>query len=187
VKDLLAYAKANPGKLNFGSAGIGGLGHLGMELFKYTAKIDINHVPYKGTSQAMSDLAGGEIQAMFSSMASMKGMIDKKLITPIGMTAASDSASFKGVPVIAKAGVPGFEYATWYGVFATNGTPTPVIERLSAALTKMGADKGLRARLDAQGADLHISSAKELTERTRTETVQWDRTIRDAKIELTQE
>lgn len=184
VKDLLAYAKANPGKLNFGSAGVGGLGHLGMELFKYTAKIDVNHVPYKGTSQVMSDLAGGEVQAMFSSMPSMKGMIDKKLITAIGITAHSDSASFNGIPVIAKAGVPGFEYATWYGVFSAAGTPSAVIERLNVALVKMGSDKGLRARLDGLGTDLYVSSPKELADRTRKETTQWEKIIHDTKIEL---
>ncbi len=184
IKDLLAYAKANPGKLNFGSAGLGGLSHLGMELFKHTAKIDINHIPYKGTSQVMSDLAGGEVQAMFSSLPSMKGMIDKKLITAIGVTAPSDSDSFKNIPVIAHAGVPGFEYVTWYGIFSAAGTPVAVIERLNAALVKMASDKGLRARLDALGSDLYVSSAKELGDRTRKETAQWEKIIRDTKIEI---
>ena len=183
LAELLAYARANPGKLNFGSAGVGGLAHLGMELFKYSAKIDINHVPYKGTSQVMSDLAGGEVQALFSSMPSLKGMIDKKLITPVGITGPSSSPSMAELPVIGKT-VPGFEYTTWYGMYATAGTPRPVIEKINASLRKLGGDKSLRERLDAQGVDLRIGSPRELADLTRKETAQWDKTIRDAGITL---
>ena len=184
VKELIDYAKANPGKLNFGSAGVGGLAHLGVELLKYTANIDITHVPYKGTSQVTSDLASGQVQALFSSMPSLQGMIEKKMITPIGITSASNSTSMKGLPVISKAGIPGFEYTTWYGIFSTIGTPQPVIEKINAALVKTGADKTFRDRLEAQGVDLSISSPKELADLTRKETGQWEKIIREAKIEL---
>lgn len=184
VKDLISYARANPGKVNFGSAGVGGLAHLGMEQFKSAAKIDINHVPYKGTSLVVNDLVSGEIQALFSSFPSLKGMIDKGTIRAIGITAPSTSPSLKNIPVIASSGLPGFQYTTWYGVYTTAGTPSNVIDRLNAALVKISNDKALRDRLDSQGVDLHVTSAKELGEQARKETSQWDKIIRSAHITL---
>jgi len=184
TKELIAYAKANPGKVNFGSAGVGGLAHLGMEQFKATAKIDINHVPYKGTSLVVNDLVSGEVQALFSSFPSLKGMIDKGAIRAIGLTAPSTSPSLKNIPVISASGLPGFQYTTWYGVYATAATPGDIITRLNAALVKIGNDKTLRERLDMQGVDLHVTSAEELGRQARQEIVQWDKVIRDARISL---
>ncbi|MDN4590366.1 hypothetical protein DBA29_17890 [Xenophilus aerolatus] len=184
VKEFTAYAKAHPGQVNFASAGVGGLAHLGTELFERAAGIDARHVPYKGTSQAMADLAGGEVQAMFSSLPSMKGLIDKGAIRVIGVTAPSSSPAYKGIPVIKDAGVPNFEYTTWYGLYGPAGLPAAVVDRLSAALTRLAADKAFGERLLAQGVDLSISSAKDLGERTRRETATWDKVIREAGIEL---
>lgn len=184
VKEFTAYAKAHPGQVNFASAGVGGLAHLGTELFERAAGIDARHVPYKGTSQAMTDLAGGEVQAMFSSLPSMKGLIDKGAIRVIGVTAPSSSPAYKGIPVIKDAGVPNFEYTTWYGLYGPAGLPAAVVDRLSAALTRLAADKAFGERLLAQGVDLSISSAKDLGERTRRETATWDKVIREAGIEL---
>jgi tripartite-type tricarboxylate transporter receptor subunit TctC len=184
VKEFTAYAKANPGQVNFASAGVGGLAHLGTELFERAAGIDARHVPYKGTSQAMTDLAGGEVQAMFSSLPSMKGLIDKGAIRVIGVTAPSSSPAYKGIPVIKDAGVPNFEYTTWYGLYGPAGLPAAVVDRLGAALNRLAADKALSERLLAQGVDLSISSAKDLAERTRRESATWDKVIREAGIEL---
>lgn len=184
AQELIAYAKANPGKVNFGSAGVGGLAHLGMEQFKATAKIDINHVPYKGTSLVVNDLVSGEIQGLFSSFPSLKGLIDKGAIRAIGLTAPSTSPSLSKIPVISASGLPGFQYTTWYGIYATSGTPADVVARLNAALVKIGNDKGLRERLDVQGVDLHVTSADELGKQARQEAVQWDRVIRSANITL---
>lgn len=184
VQELTAYAKAHPGEVNFASAGVGGLAHLGAELFKHAAGIDARHIPYKGTSQAMSDLASGQVQAMFSSLPSMKGMIDKGAIRVVGVTAASPSPAYRGIPVIGQAGVPGFEYTTWYGLHAPVGTPAPVIARLGQALSRLAADKAFDERLRAQGVDLHVTSARELGERTRKEAAQWDALIRTSGIEL---
>lgn len=184
VKEFVAYAKAHPGEVNFASAGVGGLAHLGTELFQRAAGIDARHVPYKGTSQAMSDLAGGQVQAMFSSLPSMKGLIDKGAIRVIGVTAPSSSPAYKGIPVIKDAGVPNFEYTTWYGLYGPAGLPPAVVDRLGTALAGLAADKAFDERLLAQGVDLSISSAKELGERTRRETATWDKVIRDAGIQL---
>ena len=184
VTELTEYAKAHPGAVNFASAGVGGLAHLGAELFKRAAGIEARHIPYKGTSQAMTDLASGEVQAMFSSLPSMKGMIDKGAIRVVGVTAPSPSPAYKDIPVIKQAGVPGFEYTTWYALYATAGTPAPVVARLGKALARLAADKAFDDRLQAQGVDLQVTSAKELGERTRKETAAWDKVIRESGIEL---
>lgn len=184
IKDLVAYAKANPGAVNFGSAGVGGLAHLGMEQLKTAAQIDIRHIPYKGTSLVLNDLASGEVQGLFSSFPSLKALIDKGAIRAIGITAPSTSPSLKDYPVIAASGLPGFQYTTWYAIYATAGTPAAVIQRLNDALTKLSNDKALRERLEAQGVDLHVSSARELADHARRETAQWEKVIRTANITL---
>lgn len=184
VGEFIDYAKAHPGTVNFASAGVGGLAHLGTELFKRATGIDARHIPYKGTSQAMTDLASGEVQAMFSSLPSMKGMIDKGAIRVLGVTAASPSPAYQNIPVIAKAGVPDFSYATWYGMFAPAGTPAALIARLEQALARLGADQALAEKLLAQGVDLQVTTAGALEQRVRKETAVWDKVIGEAGIEL---
>jgi tripartite-type tricarboxylate transporter receptor subunit TctC len=148
------------------------------------AKIDVNHVPYKGSSQVMTDLGSGEVQALFSSMPSLTGLADKGTIRAIGITAPSSSPGMKGLPVISESGLPGFSYTTWYGVFTAAGTPPAVIEQLSAALKTLGADETLRRRLDEQGVELQVGTPRELEVVTRKESAQWEKTIRAAHIEL---
>lgn len=181
ARELVAYAKANPGKVNFASAGTGGVAHLGMEMLKAAAKVDIVHVPYKGTSAAMADLSTGEVQAMFSSMPSLQPMIDKGVIRPIGMTARSKGAV--GIPLISEA-IPGFEYTTWYGLFAPIGTPAPVIAKLNAAVRKAVGDAALQKKLEPQGLEMHASSPAELADFMRRDSAKWDKVIRDAKIKI---
>lgn len=183
VKELIEYAKANPGSLNIASAGVGGLAHLAAELFMREAGIKGQHVAYKGSSQAMTDLASGQVQAMFSSLPSMKGMVDKGLIRVVGVTAESPSPIYKEYPLIKKE-LPSFEYATWYGIYGPAEMPTSVVKRLSDALHKLGSDKGFEGRLREQGVDLHISSPVILADRTRKETAQWIKVIQEAGIQL---
>lgn len=184
VKELVDHAKANPGSLNFASAGVGGLAHLASELFMQQAGIKGRHLAYKGSSQAMTDLASGQVQAMFSSLPSMKGMVDKGLLRVVGVTAHSTSPIYKDYPLIKEAGLPGFEYATWYGLYGPYGLPPQVVGKLSAALGKLGADKDFEARLREQGVDLHISAPAELAQRTRRESAEWDKVIRESGIHL---
>lgn len=181
--ELIEYAKANPGSLNIASAGVGGLAHLAAELFMREAGIQGQHLAYKGSSQAMTDLASGQVQAMFSSLPSMKGMVDKGLIRVVGVTAESASPTYKSYPLI-KQTLPGFEYTTWYGIYGPAGLPAPAVQRLSQALHKLGADRNFESRLREQGVDLQITSPEALAERTRKETAQWDKVIREAGIHL---
>ncbi len=184
VKEFIDYALANPGKVNFGSAGTGGAAHLGMEMFKSQAKIDAVHVPYKGTSQVIADLASGEVQALFSSMPSLKPLIDRGAVVAIGMSGPSAAAEKMGIPEISKAGLPEFGYTTWYGLFAPAKTPESVIATLNAALKKVLSSSALADRLSPQGLELSYSTPAELGTLVQTEAAAWSKIIKDANISI---
>ncbi len=181
VRELIDYAKANPGKVHFGSSGTGAAAHLGMELFKSLAGVDVVHVPYKGISQAVIDLQSGDVQAMFSSMPSLKAFIDRGSIRPIGMTAPSRGES--GLPLIAEA-LPGFEYTVWYGVFAPPKTPGAIVDKLNAAIRAVVADPELQKKLEAQSLDLQASTPDELTAHMRKESAKWEKVVREANVTM---
>jgi tripartite-type tricarboxylate transporter receptor subunit TctC len=181
VPDLVTYAKAHPGELNFGTAGVGGLAHLGTELFARAAHIDIKHIPYRGASQGLTDLVSGQIHAMFGTMPSFTAMVETGGVRVIGLTAPSASAPLKSVPLIS-ATVPGFSYKSWNGIFAPARTPAPVISQLYAAMVKASADKAMATRFDAQGVDVALADPQQLAELVRKESAVWDKVIRDAKI-----
>lgn len=183
TKELIDYARANPSSLNMASAGVGGLAHLAAELFMKEAGIEGQHLAYKGSSQAMTDLASGQVQAMFSSLPSMKGMVDKGLINVVGVTGPSKSSTYQNYPLI-KDALPGFEYVTWYGIYGPAGLPENVVTKLNQALQKLGSDANFEERLRAQGVDLHVTSPDVLADRTRKETAQWDKVIKEAGIHL---
>ncbi|UUZ65453.1 tripartite tricarboxylate transporter substrate binding protein [Polaromonas sp. P1-6] len=182
VAELVAYAKAHPGQLNFGSAGVGGLAHLGTELLR-AAQIDIKHVPYRGASQATTDLAAGHIHAMFGTMPSFTSMAQTGAIRVIALTEASVAAPLKGIPLISNT-VRGFGYKSWNAIFAPAGTPAPVIARLYAAMKQASVDPGLAKRFEEQGVDIDLADAAELTDMIRKETAVWDKVIRDANIHV---
>lgn len=184
VKELIDYAKANPGKLNFGSAGTGGAAHLGMEMFKSQAQIDAVHIPYKGTSQVIADLASGEVQALFSSMPSLKPLIDRGAVVAIGMSGPSAGAEKIGIPEISKAGLAEFGYTTWYGLFAPAGTPTETVNKLNEALKKVLADPALAEKLSPQGLDVRYSTPAGLGELVQSEAAAWSKIIKAANISI---
>ncbi|MEO5736767.1 MAG: tripartite tricarboxylate transporter substrate-binding protein [Variovorax sp.] len=183
VADLVAHAKAHPGELNLGSAGIGELAHLGTEQFARAARIDIKHIPYRGASAALTDLVSGQIHGMFGTMPSFTSMVETGALRAIGLTAPSASTSLQRLPLIS-ATVPGFSYKTWNGLFAPAGTPAQVISHLYAALVKASADKAMAKRFDAQGVDIALADPNQLADIVRKEAAAWDKVIRDAKIEL---
>lgn len=184
VKELISYAKANPGKLNFGSAGTGGAAHLGMEMFKSQAQIDAVHIPYKGTSQVIADLASGEVQALFSSMPSLKPLIDRGAVVAIGMSGPSAGAEKMGIPEISKAGLSEFGYTTWYGLFAPAGTPTETVNKLNEALKKVLANPALAEKLSPQGLDVRYSTPAGLGELVQSEAAAWSKIIKAANISI---
>ena len=182
VKELVDYANAHPGTLNFGSAGVGGVAHLAMEMFKSMTKTDIVHVPYRGTSQVTKDLIAGDVHALFSSLPSLKPHMDSGKIRAIGLSAPTKSSDAKGIPTIAEAGVPEFEYTTWYATYVPEGTPRPVIEKLNATLREVLSNKALHDKLESQGASLQGSTPDELSKLMQNESRKWKQVIREANI-----
>lgn len=183
LAELIAYAKANPGVLNFGSAGVGGLAHLGTELFARAAQIDIKHIPYRGASPAMTDLVSGQIHAMFGTMPSFSANLQNGQLRAVGITGSSAAAPLEGIPLISNT-VKGFGYKSWNALFTPAGARAPVIERLYAAMKKAAADPGVAKRFEEQGVDIELADAAALTDLIRKETALWDKVIREANIQL---
>jgi len=184
VPELIDYAKANPGEVNFGSAGVGGVAHLAMEMFKFQADVDVVHVPYRGTSQAVIDLGAGSIHAMFSSMPSLMPLIDKGAVRPIAMSDKSSGETTSALPVIAEAGLPDLRFTTWYGLFAKKGTPADVVEKLNKAVGKVVQDPALADKFESQGVSFVAGTPEELAELVRTDTEKWTNIIEEAGIEM---
>jgi len=183
VADLVDYARAHPGKVNFGSAGVGGVAHLGMELFKSKAKVDVVHVPYRGTSQVLTDLAAGQVQALFSSMPSLKPMIDKGAVKALAMSAPSKGADTAKLPLISQS-LPGVSYTTWYGLFAKAGTPPEVLAKLNEAVVETLKNPELNQKFESQGVEFVSSTPQQLADTVRRDTAQWTALINEAGIEI---
>jgi tripartite-type tricarboxylate transporter receptor subunit TctC len=183
LKEFVDHARANPGQLSYGSAGVGGVAHLGMASLEALTGTDMVHVPYRGTSGAVSDLASGRIHALFSSYPSLQGVIDKGLVRPLAVSARTGAGPAAKLPVIASV-VPGFEYKTWYGLYAPAGTPDAATERLQQAVKNVALDAALREQLAVQGVDLASSTAEELRELAKRDTEKWGAVIRRANVKL---
>jgi tripartite-type tricarboxylate transporter receptor subunit TctC len=182
VKELIAYARANPGKLNVASSGIGTPNHLGGEMLKYLAKIDIVHVPYKGGGPAMTDLIAGQVQLQFSSIPTVLAHVKAGRIKMLAIGSAKRSPALPDVPTIAEGGVPGYEYTTWYGVFGPRGLPQPIVMQLNGAVAKALASPDVGQRLMSQGAEPSPSSPEELAKYMREESARWAKIIKAAGI-----
>ena len=152
VAELIAQAKSQPGKLSYGSFGNGSAAHLAGEYFKTLTKVDMVHVPYKGSGPALVDLVGGQIDLMFDVFSTAAPLAKSGKLRPIAITSTERSPQFPDVPTMQQAGVTGFEAGTWFGVLAPAGTPAPVIDRLSKELNLVLEEKGLRETLASQGA-----------------------------------
>ncbi len=161
VKELIALAKAQPGKLNYASAGNGTANHLAMELFKHMAGIDIVHVPYKGAPQAVTDVVAGHMNMMFNSIAPIVGHIKAGRLRVLGIASAQRSQQLPDVPTISEAGLPGFEAVNWFGMFAPAKTPKRIIARLNEAVVKVVHTPEIQAQFLTLGADPVGSSAEE--------------------------
>ena len=184
VKELVAYARANPGKLNVASSGIGTPNHLGGEMLKYLAKVDIVHVAYKGGGPAMNDLIAGQVQLQFSSIPTVLGHVKNGRVKMLAIGSAKRSPALPDVPTIAEAGVPGYEYTTWYGIFGPKGLAKPVVTQLNGAVVKALAAPDINQRLMSQGAEPSSSSPEELTQYMREESGRWAKVIKAANIRI---
>ncbi len=153
VKELIALAKKNPGKLNYASSGTGGNNHFSGALFAAAAGIKLVHVPYKGIAPAVTALASGEIELVVSSQSALLPMINAKRVRIIGLSSLTPSPMFPGVPSIAQSGAPGYEYHLWWGLFAPAGTSAAIVGQINAAVTKVLASADAKKFLDTQGVE----------------------------------
>ncbi|MBE7521143.1 MAG: tripartite tricarboxylate transporter substrate binding protein [Burkholderiales bacterium] len=153
LKDLIAYAKANPGKTNFGSGSNGSAGHLAGELFKLESGTDVMHIPYKGGAPALQALLAGDTQFMFDNLANAMAQVKGGTVRPIAVTTAQRSRLAPDLPTMAEAGMPGFDISTWFGLLAPAGTPPEVIAKWNAAVVKALNSPDVREKMLAQGAE----------------------------------
>lgn len=184
VKDLIAYAKANPGKVNFGSSGNGSSIHLSGELFKSLAKVDMQHVPYKGSAPAVTDLMGNQIGIMFDNMPSAIQHVRSGSLVPLAVTTAKRSPELPNVPTIAEAGVPGYEATSWFGMFAPAGTPAPVLAKLNAAIVKVLAQPDVKKKINEQGAEVYSETPEQFAAFIQAESVKWGKVVKESGASL---
>ena len=182
VRDLIALAKAKPGQLNYASVGQGSPNQLGMELLKSLTGIDLLHVPYKGTGPAITDLLAGQVQVMFNSMPSVLPLVASGKLKGLAVGSAQRSPAAPDIPTVAESGVPGFEYVTWYGMFAPAHTPQNIVTRLNAEVVKILAAPEMAQRLASQGAEPRSSTPDELLKFMRNESERWKKVIKSAGI-----
>ncbi|MBF5003011.1 tripartite tricarboxylate transporter substrate binding protein [Diaphorobacter sp. NR2-3-3-1] len=178
VPELIAYAKAHPGQVNFGSSGSGSSIHLSGELFKMMAKVDMVHVPYKGSAPAVTDLLGNQIAIMFDNMPSAISHVRAGKLRPIAVTTPKRSPELPDVPTIAEAGVPGYEATSWFGLFTTAGTPKPVVDKLSAALAKSLAAPAVRSKIKEQGGEVVSETPEQFAAFIKTEADKWAKVVK---------
>jgi tripartite-type tricarboxylate transporter receptor subunit TctC len=179
--ELIAYCKANPGKVNFGSSGVGAVNHLSLELFRRRARIDVLHVPFRGGAPALIELQTGRIQAMFAAVLEALPALRENRTRPLAVTAPEGIAVLPGVPPLSDT-LPGYDTSFWQGLFAPVGTPEAVIAKVSAALHVATADAALRARLAEHGVSVQGSDPAGLRDLLARETAMWGGVIREGNI-----
>jgi tripartite-type tricarboxylate transporter receptor subunit TctC len=178
VREFIAHAKANPGKLNFGSGSTGSAGHLAGELFKTMAGVQMTHVPYKGAAPAMQDLIAGRVQLMFDNFASASAQVKAGKVRALAVTTAKRSALAPELPTIAETGLAGFDINTWFGLFVPAGTPREIVERLHGEFTRALALPDIREKLVALGAEPVGSRPDEFATYIRAEAEKYARVIK---------
>ena len=177
LPELIALARSQPGKLNFASAGNGTSHHLGGELLKSLTKIDIVHVPYRGSGPAVTGLVAGDAQIMIAPIAAVLALVEAGQLRALGVTSAQRSPLLPQVPTIAET-VPGYELVLWYGIFAPARTPEPILDRLNAEMAKLADSAEVRERLSKEGATAIRSTRAELGDRARNDLQRWREIVR---------
>jgi tripartite-type tricarboxylate transporter receptor subunit TctC len=182
VKELLALAKQKPGELQYASAGIGSFQHLGGELFKLEAGVNILHVPFKGGGPAMTDVVGGHTKIMFSSLVQTTPQIKAGRLRALGTGGAKRSPVLPDVPTIAEAGVPSYEALNWWGIIAPAGTPPAIVEKLHKDLTAAQDAPMIQDQMAKQGASVVKMSSAEFGKFMQSEMTKWQRVVKEGKL-----
>jgi tripartite-type tricarboxylate transporter receptor subunit TctC len=187
VPELLAYAKANPDKMTFASAGPGVPHHLFMEMFMSMTGLKASHVPYRGSLPALNDLVAGHIPMMFSDIGPATGLLEAKRVRPLGISTKTRHPGFPDIPPLNEAGVPGFDAVSWQMMVAPAATPRPIVDRLNAELTAVLAQPDVKEQILKFGfLPLQNRSVDELKEFVKVEIVRWGKVVHDAGIAASQ-
>jgi tripartite-type tricarboxylate transporter receptor subunit TctC len=180
VQEFIAYAKANPNKLSFGSPGVGTSVHVSGELFKSQTGVTMEHIPYKGRQFAIPDLVGGQIQLMFDNMPSALPMVKEGKLRALGQTGAKRSSAASDIPTIAEQGLPGFEATSWFAIFAPANTPKDIVAKLNSEIQRVFKLPDVQERLKTLGLDAILSSPEELTAYQQAEIRKWAKVVKDS-------
>lgn len=183
IKELLAHAKANPGKLTYGSAGVGASNHLSGELFAKLTGSEFNHIPYKGNAPAMTDVIGGQINMMFDIVGSARNHIASGRVRALAVTSRGRNASMPDVPTMREEGIADYEVNGWYGLYGPAKLPAGIVTRYSEATHKALSQAALRDRLVEQGYDLWLGSPKTLSDRATKELAMWATVTKGIQVE----
>lgn len=184
VSDLIAYAKANPGKLNYGSAGNGTTHHLSVELFKTMTGAQLTHIPYKGAGPLMQDLLAGQVDLAFDGMGTSATQIKAGKLHPLAVTTLKRSPLIPDVPTMQEAGISGYDVTTWYALWAINGTPRPIVDRMYSETAKAMQLPDMKAIWDSQGADAGGQPPEEFARFVHSEIAKWGKVVKDAGIKI---
>ena len=182
VADLVALAKKQPGKLHYGSGGSGTTLHLSGALFAMAAGVQLTHVPYKGTAPAITDVAGGQVEMIFAAIPSVLPLVNAGKLRLLAVTTRTRSTAVPNVPTVAEAGLPDYEVTPWFGVFATGGTPKPVVRRLNEELRKAVASAEVRESFAKQGLEAATNSPEEFEAMLRAEIAKWSRVVKETGV-----
>jgi len=180
VADVVAYAKANPGKLNFASSGSGTSIHLSGELFKVMAGVQMTHVPYKGSAPALTDVIGGQVQLMFDNLPSALPQIKGGKLRAVAVTSTTRAAALPDVPTVAESGLPGFESSSWFGILAPAGTPKDIIAKINTDVQKWLSTPEAKEKLLGQGAIAAGGSPDDFAKHIQAETAKWAKVVKES-------
>ena len=180
VQELIAYAKANPGKLNFASSGSGTSIHLSGELFKVMAGVNMTHVPYKGSAPALAELIAGQVQLMFDNLPPSLPQIKAGKLRALAVTSARRAPALPDVPTVAEAGLPGFEASSWFGVLAPAGTPPAVVAKLNAEIAKWLMSPEAKEKLAGVGANIAGGTPEDFARHIQAETAKWAKVVKES-------
>ena len=186
IKELIALAKEKPGAINYASAGNGTGQHLSAELFKLTSGINLTHVPYRGAQPAYADVISGQVPVFFDNLASALGQIQAGTVRALAVTGTQRSPLLPDVPTVAEAGVPGYQYYVWFGLWAPKNTPQPIIDKLHAAVTKALADPVLQQRLTAVAGEPFDMPLADITPFVKTEIAKWADVVKRGGVTVEQ-
>ena len=184
VADVVTLSKREPDKWSYGTSGVGGPHHLSGEYFKSVTGAQLLHVPYKGGGPAMTDLMGGQVPMLFSSLGPSVGAVKAGKIRALAVTSPRRSAAFPDVPTMDEVGLKGFDSTAWYGLLGPAGLPQEVVARLTRAMQTAGQDKALQAQLNATGCDADFLAPPQTVEKIRADFAKWGRVVKDASIKV---